>query len=102
MHVHVAGQLAVMQPCASRTTHHGGKRLVNIPLAPPMLCACCVQAARAVDLAVVYRWLSNGRPMEQPTFNLPDNRYLEVRFACCVAPAVVGPCCRDICHLSVP
>lgn len=42
-----------------------------------------MQAARAVDLALVYRWLSNGRPPEQPAFNLPGNRYLEVRCACC-------------------
>lgn len=56
------------QPCALK---HG---CLFFPLRP-------VQAARAADLAQVFKWLRGGRPAHKlPAFNLPTNRYLEVRW----------------------
>ena len=64
--------------CSPRTLPN-----TRAPLTRPgrRLPAALPQAGRAVDLALAFRWLA-ARPEaqgERPAFNLPGNKYLEVR-----------------------
>lgn len=68
-----------------------GPKLLPASLSSP-------QGAHAVDLVATYRWLLN-RDAGQPTFNLPQNGYLQAR-RCARQPAASPPLAPSLrtCH----